>query len=102
MNWENKNKDTSTYTKQKASLVSSSNKKSKSKKTFNLRSSKDFMNIIIGDDRIKTLKRIGEGATSIAYKVIDEETSQIMCKKVIKQVDDQDAFKKLQNSMKEI
>ena len=49
----------------------------------------------------KILKKIGEGATSVAYKIIDERTSKVMCKKVVKEVESGQAFKKLQDSMKE-
>ena len=62
-------------------------------------------NFFIGEDdeeHQKVIKMIGEGATSIAYKVIDERTSEVMCKKVVKCTDDEGSFKKLQNSMKEI
>ena len=61
-------------------------------------------NFFIGEDdedHHKILKKIGEGATSIAYKIIDERTSKVMCKKVVKEVDSGQAFKKLQDSMKE-
>ncbi|KAK8840116.1 MAPK-activated protein kinase Srk1 [Tritrichomonas musculus] len=54
------------------------------------------------EENKKVIKKIGEGATSIAYKVIDTQTSQEMCKKVIKSVDESESFKKLKNSMKEI
>ena len=61
--------------------------------------------IFFGDEdeeHQKVLKKIGEGATSVAYKVIDDRTSEVICKKVLKNVDDENVFKKLQNSMKEI
>ena len=34
----------------------------------------------------QVLSRIGEGATSIAYKIFDQRTGQVMCKKVLKMV----------------
>lgn len=50
----------------------------------------------------QVLSRIGEGATSIAYKIFDQRTGQVMCKKVLKIVNnDRLAFKALQNSIKE-
>ena len=61
-------------------------------------------NVFIGEDDQeyhKILKKICEGATSVAYKIIDERTSEVMCKKVVKSVDDEQAFKKLRNSLKE-
>ena len=61
-------------------------------------------NFFIGEEEEKNqkvIKRIGEGATSIAYKVIDKGRREVMCKKVVKLVDDEHLFKKLQNSMKE-
>lgn len=62
-------------------------------------------NFFIGiddEEHQKVLNIIGKGKTSIAYKVVDERTSEIMCKKVIIMSDDIDAFKTLQNSIKEI
>ncbi|KAK8866628.1 hypothetical protein M9Y10_009594 [Tritrichomonas musculus] len=55
--------------------------------------------LIYEEENQKVVKKIGEGATSIAFKVIEKRSSQVMCKKVIKTVDDKNAFKKLQNSM---
>ncbi|KAK8834498.1 hypothetical protein M9Y10_032643 [Tritrichomonas musculus] len=47
-------------------------------------------------------KKIGEGATSEVFKVSDKRTGEVMCKKVIKEVSDDKAFKTLQNAVKEI
>ncbi|KAK8843106.1 hypothetical protein M9Y10_025297 [Tritrichomonas musculus] len=61
-------------------------------------------NIFIGEEdeeHHQVLKKIGEGATSIAYKIIDDRTSEVMCKKVVKIVEDEEAFNKLRNSMRE-
>ena len=50
----------------------------------------------------EVISKIGEGATSVAYKVIDTKNNQIMCKKILKFVEnDQKKFKVLQNSIKE-
>lgn len=53
-------------------------------------------------DNQKVIKKICEGTTSISYKVIDKRTMQVMCKKVIKNNNDEFIVKKLQNSMKDI
>ncbi|KAK8841617.1 hypothetical protein M9Y10_027242 [Tritrichomonas musculus] len=47
-------------------------------------------------------KKIGEGATSEVFKVSDRRTGEVMCKKVIKEVSDDRAFKALKNAVKEI
>ena len=53
------------------------------------------------EEHQKVLKKIGEGAISIACKVIEERMSEVMCKKVIKYIMEGESFKKLQNSMNE-
>lgn len=40
--------------------------------------------------------QIGEGATSIAYKAIDERTNEEMCKKVLKVEEDKTTFKEFE------
>ena len=58
----------------------------------------------IGEDDEESqevIEKIGEGATSVAYKVYDKRNDRIICKKVLKTDEEQAAFKKLQNSMKE-
>ena len=47
-------------------------------------------------------KKIGEGGTSEVFKVSDKRTGEVMCKKVIKEITDDRAFKTLQNAIKEI
>ena len=47
-------------------------------------------------------KKIGEGGTSEVFKVSDKRTGEVMCKKVIKEISDDKAFKTLQNAVKEI
>ncbi|KAK8836639.1 hypothetical protein M9Y10_037575 [Tritrichomonas musculus] len=47
-------------------------------------------------------KKIGEGGTSEVFKVSDRRTCEVMCKKVIKEVSDDRAFKTLKNAVKEI
>ena len=63
------------------------------------------LNCFIGDDEEKfhnVLSKIGEGATSITYKVVDTRTGKIMCKKILKYVENEEiAFKTLQNAIKE-
>ena len=49
----------------------------------------------------KVICKIGEGATSIAYKVVDERTKEVMCKKVFKVDTKRTTIKDLQNIMKE-
>lgn len=59
--------------------------------------------VFIGEEEEKdqeVVAKIGEGATSIAYKVVDKRTNRVMCKKVLK-TDESPNFNKLQNSMKE-
>ena len=50
----------------------------------------------------EVVKTIGEGATSEVFKVVDNRTGEVICKKVIKETDDDNSFKTLQNTMKEI
>ena len=50
----------------------------------------------------KVLSKIGEGATSITYKVFDARNKKIMCKKIIKVLSKaESSFKVMQNSIKE-
>ncbi|KAK8895273.1 hypothetical protein M9Y10_023717 [Tritrichomonas musculus] len=61
-------------------------------------------NIFIGEDGekfIKEVEKIGEGGTSIAYKVVDSRSGRTMCKKVLKTVEGVTTFKDLQNAVKE-
>lgn len=46
--------------------------------------------------------KLGEGATSEVFIVIDKRIGEVMCKKVIKEVSDESAFKTLQNSVREL
>ena len=46
--------------------------------------------------------KIGEGASSEVYKVKDTRTGQVFCKKVIKESREEELFKTLKNSVKEI
>ena len=46
--------------------------------------------------------KIGEGASSKVYKVKDTRTGQVFCKKVIKESREEELFKTLKNSVKEI
>ena len=50
----------------------------------------------------RVVGKIGEGATSEVYKVIDERTGEVICKKVVKDCGDENAFKTLKNSLKEL
>ncbi|KAK8847307.1 hypothetical protein M9Y10_019894 [Tritrichomonas musculus] len=57
----------------------------KSDKSIESNRSKD--DIFIGEDNQKYYKKIddiGEGRRSIAYKIIDTRTNEILCKKVVK------------------
>ena len=61
-------------------------------------------NIFIGEEDEEfqeVIEKIGEGASSIAYKIIDKRYNKIMCKKVLKVEEGKTTFKKLQNSVKE-
>ena len=49
----------------------------------------------------KIVCQIGEGATSVAYKVIDERNGEQMCKKVLKAEEGATTFKDFQNIYKE-
>ena len=53
------------------------------------------------DEFIHNVGKIGEGATSIAYKCIDTSTNQTICKKVLKYKNEQTNIKDAQNAMKE-
>ena len=53
------------------------------------------------DEFIRVIGKIGEGATSIAYKCIDTRTKQPLCKKVLKYNSEQINMKDAQNAMKE-
>ena len=48
------------------------------------------------------ISKIGEGATSDVFKIVDKRTGETMCKKIIKICKDDASFKTLQNSLKEI
>lgn len=46
-------------------------------------------------------KKIGEGATSVAYKIIDKRTNRVMRKKVLKIDTNKTSFEDAQNALKE-
>lgn len=72
---------------------------------FNKEPEKNETNYIIGAEDEKhqeIISKVGERATSDVFKVVDDRTGQVMCKKVIKKVGEESAFKVLQNSMKEL
>lgn len=52
------------------------------------------------EEYLKVIRKIGEGATSITFKVFDSRTQQMMCKKVLK-TGSKTTFKNLQDAMKE-
>lgn len=63
-------------------------------------------NCFIGEDEEEAyhdvLDKVGEGATSVTYKVVDKRTGKFMCKKVLKENrDDKAAFKNLKDILKE-
>lgn len=61
-------------------------------------------NYFIGSDDekfYKTVKKIGEGITSIVYKIIDTRNDQVLCKKVLKIVDETSSFNNAKNALKE-
>lgn len=62
-------------------------------------------NIFIDDEdekNFQVIKKIGEGATSIAYKIVDKRTGSILCKKMLKTEDNGDnKFYELKNNFKE-
>ena len=47
------------------------------------------------------VEKIGEGATSFVYKVIDNRNSRVMCKKVLKTNENQASFENFKNIIKE-
>ena len=50
----------------------------------------------------QVLSKIGEGATSVVYKILDTRTNQIMCKKILKICkNDEVAFTTLKSAIKE-
>lgn len=50
----------------------------------------------------KVLSKVGEGLTSVVYKVVDTRTDQIMCKKILKfDPSSPPDFKNMKNAMKE-
>lgn len=53
-----------------------------------------------GEQYIEEVEQIGEGDTSVVYKVFDTRTKKTMCKKVIK-LKEETAFKNVQNAIKE-
>lgn len=65
----------------------------------------DNENFFIGEEEEKNhdvIEKVGEGATSITYKVKDTKTGQLFCKKVLKGSEsEQTDFKNLQKSIKE-
>ena len=48
----------------------------------------------------EVIKQVGEGATSVRYKIFDKTTEKTMCKKVLK-TDSNITFKNAQDAMKE-
>ena len=54
------------------------------------------------EENQEVVSKIGEGGTSEVFKVLDKNIGQFVCKKVIKEVSEESAFKTLQNSIKEI
>ncbi|KAK8887789.1 hypothetical protein M9Y10_038846 [Tritrichomonas musculus] len=65
---------------------------------------KEASTCIIADDEKKfhkLIKKIGEGTTSVAYKIIDTRNNHVMCKKFIKIEDGKMSKKGLQNAVKE-
>lgn len=52
-------------------------------------------------DFYKVVKKIGEGATAVVYKVIDTRTNQVLCKKTLKFQEQGNAFRNVQNAYKE-
>lgn len=60
-------------------------------------------NYFIGEDdeaNHEVIKRIGEGASAVTYKVFDKKAEKTMCKKVLK-IDPNTTFKNAQDAMKE-
>ena len=47
------------------------------------------------------IKKLGEGATAITYKIIDTRTNEVMCKKILKIIQNP-TFKDQNQAMKEI
>lgn len=66
---------------------------------------KESESYYIGEDEEKyhqVLSTIGEGEFSISYKVADTKTDQLMCKKMLKMISNDDTrFKVLKNAIKE-
>ncbi|KAK8839146.1 hypothetical protein M9Y10_027938 [Tritrichomonas musculus] len=61
-------------------------------------------NYFIGEDEsayYKVVKKISEGATAIAFKVIDTRNDQVLCKKTLKVQNESNAFRNAQNAYKE-
>ena len=61
-------------------------------------------NIFIDDEEEsnqRVICQIGEGATSVAYKVIDERRDEELCKKVLKAEEGQTTFNDVRNIYKE-
>ena len=50
----------------------------------------------------QVVSKIGEGGTRDVYKIIDERTGEVICKKVMKECREEAAFKTLKNSLKEL
>ena len=62
---------------------------------------KHNQNIFFDDENeFKIIEKIGEGASSIVYKVINKQSKQIMCKKTLKIKEETD-FNDLHNCLKE-
>lgn len=83
--------------------------KSKNELTFNpfeemFKQNENDENVFVDSDDqefYKTVKKIGEGATSVVYKIIDTRTDQILCKKVLKLCDESSLYKNAKNAIKE-
>lgn len=52
-------------------------------------------------ERYTNIGKIGEGATSTTYKLIDKKTQKPICKKILKYNNGQTTIKDAQNAMKE-
>lgn len=91
--------------KQKFKNEKSSDQKEKQSEEIKDKSN-NASNILFIDDKEEefqeVIEKIGEGASSVAFKIIDNRNKRVMCKKVLKAIDEKEKiFKKIQNSIKE-
>lgn len=101
---EQDKKDSKNGLTEKSVEKSKDSKNGLSEKVVEKSDDDDESNCFIDDEEEKFYvieKKIGEGATSVAYKVVDKRDGREMCKKVLKIDTNKTTFEDAQNAVKE-